>query len=77
VPSWVTDCLGLRGTQEAQAGAREQACFDRLADEGYRQQFTYQPASHYWALQWRETALMLAGALLLSAVAFWRVKRVS
>ncbi len=77
VPSWVTDCLGLRATKEAQAAAQEQACFDRLADEGYRQQFTYQPASHYWALQWRETGVMLTGALLLGAVAFWRVKRVS
>ncbi len=77
VPSWVTDCLGLRATKEAQVAAPEQACFDRLADEGYRQQFTYQPAGHYWTLQWRETAVMIAGGLLLGAVAFWRVKRLS
>jgi hypothetical protein len=77
VPSWVKDCLGFGGPLEAQTGDREQACFDRLADEGYRQRFTYQPASHYWALQWRETGVMLTGALVLGAVAFWRVKRVS
>jgi hypothetical protein len=52
-----------------------QACFTRLADEGYRQRVTYQPASHFWALQWRETGTFLALALLLTGFCFWRIRR--
>jgi hypothetical protein len=75
IPTWVTDCLPRPG--DAAGGDRQQACFDRLADDGYRQQVTYHPADHYWVLQWCETGVMFAGALLLGAVAFWRVKRLS
>lgn len=77
IPSWITNCLPGPGKQNGAVGDSRQACFDRLADEGYRQRVTYQPASHYWALQWREAGVMLTGALLLGALAFWRVKRLS
>jgi hypothetical protein len=50
-------------------------CFTRLADEGYRQRVTSQPASHFWALQWRETGILLALALLLTGFCFWRIRR--
>jgi hypothetical protein len=40
-----------------------------------RQELTYQPASRYWALQWLETAIYLAGALLLSGLCFLRIRR--
>lgn len=76
-PSWVTDCLLPPQQDQAEGRATQQACFDRLADDGYRQQVTYHPSSHYWALQWRETGVMLVGALLLGGAAFWRVKRLS
>jgi len=75
VPSWVIGCLPPPGTRQVKFGPREQACFDRLAREGYRQQVTYQPAAHYWTLQWRETGLLLAGAALLSGACFWRIRR--
>lgn len=77
VPAWVTRCLPQPGTEPAQAGPREQACFARLASAGYGERTTYQPAGHYWALQWRETGLLLGGAALLSAACFWRVRRLS
>jgi hypothetical protein len=76
-PDWVMTCLPTPGTKEVKFGAREQACFDRLADQGYRQQVTSQPPSHYWALQWRETGLLLGGAALLVGACFWRVRRLS
>jgi len=76
-PNWVTTCLPVPGTEQAQVGAREQGCFDRLTSAGYQQRVTYQPASHYWTLQWRETGVLLTGAVLLGALAFWRLRRLS
>jgi hypothetical protein len=76
--SWVTDCLGPPRTDPTQVDSPEkQACYDRLASEGYRQHLSYQPASHYWALQWRETGVLLGGAALLSGACFWRVRRLA
>jgi len=78
VPSWVVECLPAPpGTETAEPDPRVQACFDRLADEGYRQEVTSHPAANYWPLQWRETGVMLLGAGLLSGLAFWRVRRLS
>ncbi|HEY3014598.1 MAG TPA: ABC transporter permease subunit [Nocardioides sp.] len=77
IPTWVTDCLLPPQKDNAEGRADQQACFDRLADQGYRQQVTYQPASHYWALQWRETGVMVTVGLLLVALAFWRLRRLS
>lgn len=51
------------------------SCFQRLADEGYRQQISYQPANRFWDLQWRETGLFFLLAALLTGFSFWRVKR--
>lgn len=36
---------------------------------------TYQPAKHYWQLQWLELAIFLAGAVALSAFCFRWVRR--
>ena len=35
----------------------------------------FQPASHYWVLQWREAAIYLTAALLLLGVGWWAVRR--
>ena len=35
----------------------------------------FQLASHYWTLQWRESALLLAVALVLCTLAWWAVRR--
>jgi hypothetical protein len=50
-------------------------CFTRLNDEGYRQRITYHPASHFWRLQWTETALFLVVSSLLGGFCFWWTRR--
>ncbi|ADB34879.1 hypothetical protein Kfla_5875 [Kribbella flavida DSM 17836] len=50
-------------------------CFQRLADDGYRQQISYHPADRFWALQWREAGLFLTLGLLLTGFCFWRIRR--
>jgi hypothetical protein len=78
LPSWVTQCLpgpGVAKTSPESSPQSVKACFARLADEGYRQRVTSQPASHFWALQWRETGIFLALALLLTGFCFWRIRR--
>lgn len=75
LPTWLADCLPPPGQEDG--GAKLQVCFDRLADEGYRQRVVYQPPSHYWALQWRETAVLLGGSGILAGLTFWRVRRLS
>jgi len=41
----------------------------------YHQALAYQPASHYWPLQWYELAIFLGGALVLAAVCLRRIRR--
>jgi hypothetical protein len=51
------------------------ACLDWLSGLGLRQDLTYQPASHFWALQWTETGAFLVAAGLLAAFCFWWTRR--
>jgi hypothetical protein len=48
------------------------ACLDKA---GFRQFFTYQPGSRYWAFQGIETGIYLVLAAILLAVTFWMLKR--
>jgi hypothetical protein len=41
----------------------------------YHQALAYQPASHYWPLQWYELAIFLGAALVLAAACLWRIRR--
>jgi hypothetical protein len=84
LPAWVADCFLPRlGAPSGQGATRAKApsprllesCFTRLADAGFRQRVTYQPASRFWALQWRETAMFLTLAGLLTGFCFWRIRR--
>jgi hypothetical protein len=70
-PSWVSECASPPG----RASAGTQACFDRLAAEGYRQHVEYLPASRFWPLQLVETGLLLGLAVLLAGFCFWRIRR--
>ena len=72
VPSWVADCGGPPGLE---VGTKQEACFARLADLGYRQRVTYQAAGRYWALQAYETAIFLALASGLIGFCFWWLRR--
>jgi ABC-type transport system involved in multi-copper enzyme maturation permease subunit len=74
LPNWVADCVPRRPGMKDTAQS-SQACLTQLADEGYRQRVINQPASHFWALQWRETGILLALALLLTGFCFWRIRR--
>ena len=75
---WVTDCLGPPKTDPTTVDTPEKrACYDRLESEGYRQHLSYQPAGHYWALQWRETGLLAGLAALVVGACFWRIRRLS
>jgi len=46
-----------------------------LASHGIRVAVSYQPASHYWPLQFAETGLFLALALALAGFCFWQLGR--
>jgi len=46
-----------------------------LAGYDLHESVTYQPASHYWPLQWYETGIFLALAGVLSGTCFWRIRR--
>jgi hypothetical protein len=46
-----------------------------VASHGIRVAESYQPASHYWPLQWSETGMFLALALALACYCFWRLNR--
>ena len=63
-------------TQQAEGPGEDLApCLAELTRLGYRQRVTYQPASHFWPLQWRETAIYTALALALSGFCFWWLRR--
>ncbi|WP_433173170.1 ABC transporter permease [Actinoallomurus sp. CA-150999] len=74
LPAWATNCAPPPG-QPGTTAQRE--CFAKLSDLGYRQLVTYQPADHYWALQWAETATFLTAALALTGLCFWRIRRLT
>jgi ABC-type transport system involved in multi-copper enzyme maturation permease subunit len=46
-----------------------------VASDDLHETVTYQPASHYWPLQWFETGLFLVLAGLLSGFCFWSIRR--
>jgi hypothetical protein len=78
LPSWMGGCLPAPpGSPSAESAAGPvpdsdlEACFARLADEGYRQKVVYQPAARFWPLQWAETALYLGMSALLTWFCFW------
>ncbi|TCC36752.1 ABC transporter permease subunit [Kribbella sindirgiensis] len=78
LPDWAMDCAPAPPpgvSQEHTSDATRTACFQRLADEGYRQHVKYFTADTFWALQWREFGFFLALAVLLSGFSFWRIRR--
>jgi ABC-type transport system involved in multi-copper enzyme maturation permease subunit len=51
------------------------ACMQWVGSLGLRQYVTYQPASHFWSLQWTETGVFVAVAVLLAGFCFWWTRR--
>jgi ABC-type transport system involved in multi-copper enzyme maturation permease subunit len=46
-----------------------------LARYDLHESFSYQPANHYWRLQWYEAGIFLALAGALSGTCFWQIRR--
>jgi hypothetical protein len=55
--------------------AAPQLCTDWVDSLGLRQDLTYHPANHFWPLQWTETGIFLALAVLLAGFCFWWTRR--
>ena len=70
VPSSFADCL----SPESGMPPREKVdgC---VADLGYQQQATHQPAGNFWILQWAEMAIYLGVALGLAGFCAWWFRR--
>lgn len=80
LPNWTMQCApgpppGLQKQQQPATSPERDACFQRLADEGYRQHVKYFTADKFWALQWREFGFFVLLALLLTGFSFWRIRR--
>jgi ABC-2 family transporter protein len=77
LPAWLGDCLPgppLPSASPSRAPVTANSlgtCFSRLTAEGYRQRIVFQPANHFWPLQWAETGLFLAFSGLLTWFCFW------
>ena len=53
LPSYLAECgppPPNATAEEARSRQPMSACFQRLADDGYRQHISYHPASHFWGL---------------------------
>jgi len=74
LPQWAIGC-DPGGPNRKEVSPQAAACFQRLADEGYRQHVRYFTADKFWALQWREFGLFLLLAFALAGFSFWRIRR--
>jgi ABC-type transport system involved in multi-copper enzyme maturation permease subunit len=52
-----------------------EACLNWVGTLDLRQQLTYQPASHFWPLQWTETGIFVVLAVLLAGFSIWWTRR--
>ncbi len=50
-------------------------CLNWIGSLGLRQDITYQPVSHFWPLQFAETGIFIAAAVLLAGFCFWWARR--
>ncbi|HEU4542660.1 MAG TPA: ABC transporter permease subunit [Jiangellaceae bacterium] len=55
--------------------AAVRACEEWVDSLGLSQDLTYHPASHFWPLQWVETGIFVAVAVLLAGFCFWWTRR--
>lgn len=82
LPNWVIDCAPAAPPPgngsvsfQGKVSPKAAACYQRLADEGYRQRLKYFTANRFWDLQWREFGFFLLLALAFSGFSFWRIRR--
>jgi hypothetical protein len=66
---------GVSHTRAPQAVVtRLQDCVAKIGTT-YHEAVAYQPARHYWPLQWYELAIFLGAALVLAGACLWRIRR--
>jgi ABC-type transport system involved in multi-copper enzyme maturation permease subunit len=75
LPKWVMNCGPTPPGMPKHTDQDSAACFQRLADEGYRQHVKYYAANRFWDLQWREFGLFMLLAFGLTGFSFWRIRR--
>lgn len=51
------------------------SCLNWIGTLGLRQNLTYQPASHFWPLQFAETGIFLGVAVAMAVFCFWWTRR--
>ncbi len=66
---------GPADTQFCSRDAPPRGCLEWLGAQNLHQGVDYQPASRFWALQWTETGIFLALALVLIGLTFWLLRR--
>jgi hypothetical protein len=66
---------GPANPQYCGADTAPQVCTDWVGSLGLRQDLTYHPADHFWSLQWTETGILIAIAVLLAGFCFWWTRR--
>jgi hypothetical protein len=67
---------GIRAHETHAQSSAVQAAIQRCVNSFHlREVLTYQPTSHYWPLQWAESGMYLAAAVLLGATCIWWVRR--
>ena len=59
LPRRVWSTTAERHPEQVSSRQPMSACFQRLADDGYKQHISYHPPSHFWGLQWREFGLFV------------------
>lgn len=76
LPDSVGNCLPNPSVERLPDLGQVKDCIGKLADLGYSQRVTYQPAGRFWPLQWMETGLFLALSALLAWFCFRRIRQV-
>jgi hypothetical protein len=78
LPPVASECSKPSGPGQESEGPGNGPCFsaEALTQAGYRQRVEYVPANRFWALQSRETGVLLSIAALLAGFCFWRIRRV-
>jgi ABC-type transport system involved in multi-copper enzyme maturation permease subunit len=66
---------GPANRQYCGGNAGVDACTNWLSSLGLRQNLTYQPANHFWPLQFAETGIFIAATALLAGFCFWWIRR--
>jgi ABC-2 family transporter len=74
IPAAISDCLPGPEKQSGTVTESPDQCIAKLGPLGYHQHISYQPASHFWPLQWAETAVYVVLSGLLTVFCFWWVR---